>query len=94
MMQTDLGPLFPLGKVSLSPGAKKSLPGRELVEAIMCYMGGPCSSCPREGDQFHFPFALDGCRVVGTYRASNGQKILIVTEADRSRTTVMLPGEF
>ena len=94
MLQADLGPMFPLGKVSLSPGAKKSLSGRDLVNAILCHMRGSRSSCARDGDQFHFPFALDGCRVVGSYRASNGRKLLIVTEADRLRTTVMLPEEF
>jgi len=74
--------MFPLGKVSLSPGAKKSLSGRDLVNAILCHMRGSRSSCARDGDQFHFPFALDGCRVVGSYRASNGRKLLIVTEAE------------
>lgn len=93
MLQNDSGPLFPLGKVLLSPRARKSLSGRDLVNAILCHMRGRCCELTRNGDQFHFPFALDGCRVLGSFRASNGGKFLIVTEADRSRTTVMLPEE-
>lgn len=94
MLQNDLGPIFPLGRVTLTLGVKKALPTRDLIDALLRHMRGPRSSCTRDGDQFNFPFALDGCRVLGTYRASSGRKILIVTEADRSRTTVMLPEEF
>jgi len=94
MMQNDLGPLFPLGKVTLTPGARQSLPGRDLLEAILSYMRGQRCGFTCDGNQFHFLFALEGCRALGNYQARDGRKILIVTEADRSRTTIMLAEEF
>ena len=35
-----------------------------------------------------------GLRVLSAYTLSSGEKICIVTEADRSKTTIMLPGEY
>ena len=65
-----------------------------MFDALLLHMRGHRSGFTKDDDQFHLPFALDGCRVLGIYRASCGEKFLIVTEADRSRTTVMLPEEF
>ena len=94
MLLNDLGPLFPLGKVTLTPGVKRSLSGRDLLDAIMGHMRGQRCAFTRDGDQFHFLFAMEGCRVLGNYHARNGRRVLIVTEADRSCTTVMLAEEF
>ena len=94
MLMKDSGPVFPLGRVTLSPGAKCSLSNRDLLDAILSHMRGQQIGFTPDGHQFHFPFALEGCRVLGIYRTSDDDKFLIVTEADRSRTTVMLPEEF
>ena len=94
MLQNDLGPIFPLGHVTVTPGAKKSLPHRDLLDALLCHMRGQWIGDSHAADQYQLPFALDGCRVLGAYRSSSGQKVLIITEADRSLTTVMLPEEF
>ena len=95
MLQNDSGPLFPLGKITLTPGAKESLRGRDLLDAILGHMRGLSDVFTSDGNQFLFAqFSLTGSRVIGTYRATNGRKFLVVTEADRSRTTVMLAEEF
>ena len=94
MLQNDLGSAFKLGQVALTPAAKKLLKSAEVFDALLLHMRGHGSGVAQDDGQFHLSFALDGCRVLGTYRASCGQKFLIVTESDRSRTTVMLPEEF
>lgn len=95
MLQNDLGPIFPLGQLTMTPGARKSLTGRDLLDALLRYMRGLSCAFTNDGNQFHFAlFASKGSRIIGTYRASNGRKFLLVTEADRSRTTVMLAEEF
>jgi hypothetical protein len=35
-----------------------------------------------------------GFRVLSAYRTSAGQKLWIITEADRSATTILLPDEY
>lgn len=94
MLQNDLGPLFPLGKVTLTSGAMQSLRGRDLLEAILGHMRGQRCGFIGSGQQFYFLFAIEGCCALGSYQARNGRKFLLVTDADRSRTTVMLAEEF
>ena len=36
----------------------------------------------------------EGFRVLSSYRTAKGQKLWIVTEADRSSTTILLPDEY
>jgi len=36
----------------------------------------------------------EGFRLLSAYRTVKGQKIWIITEADRSATTVLLPSEY
>jgi hypothetical protein len=47
----------------------------------------------------HEPILLEyalkhGLRVLSAYTLRTGEKIWIITEADRSRTTILLPGEY
>ena len=36
----------------------------------------------------------EGFRLLSSYRTAKGQKIWIITEADRSTTTILLPSEY
>lgn len=36
----------------------------------------------------------NGDRILSSYRAENGEKIWIITEYDRSYTTILLPEEY
>jgi hypothetical protein len=36
----------------------------------------------------------DGCRLLSAYHLRDGTKIWIITEADRSATTLLLPSEY
>jgi hypothetical protein len=37
---------------------------------------------------------LEGTRILSAYRAANGTKFWIITEADRSVTTMLLPEDY
>ena len=94
MLQNDLGPVYPLGRVTTTLGARRSLSRQDMLNALLRQMRGEWSSVAGDAEQCELPLALDGCRVLGAYRSSSGQRFWIITEADRSRTTVMLPEEF
>lgn len=94
MLRNDLAPLFRLGKLTFTPAAKRSLSGCDLAEALLSYIRGERTGDARDSRQLNFPFGLEGCRVLGCYRSPAGKKVWIITEADRSQTTVMLPEEF
>ena len=90
MLQNDLGPICRLGRVVMTPGVKKSLSGKDLLNALLLHMRGGRSAneAPLGSDQ------LEGCRLLNVYRSSRGQCFWIITEADRKLTTVLMPEEF
>jgi hypothetical protein len=48
-----------------------------------------------EHDRKANEYALDhGLRVMSVYTLSSGERIWVVTEADRSSTTILLPEEY
>ena len=89
-MHNDLGPAFPLGRVIVTLDAKEQLPGNELFDALLRHMRCKLGGMPEENGQFLFQFALETHRVISGYRTSAGRLLVIVTEADRSRTTLIL----
>ncbi len=89
-LQNDLGPICRLGRIVLTPGVKKSLSGKDLLEALLLHMRGG-----RTRDETPIaPGHLQGCRLLNVYRSSAGRCFWIITEADRSLTTVLMPEEF
>jgi hypothetical protein len=90
MLQNDLGPIRHLGHIAMTPGVKKLLSGRDLLKALLFQMhdGTGNDKCPLPSRK------LEGCRVLTVYRSSTGQSFWIITEADRSVTTILMPEEF
>ena len=89
--------LFPLGQVVSTPGAIQALieEGTGMTEFLLRHVtgdwGGLCDSDKREND-----FAVTReLRILSAYTLSRTQvKIWVITEADRSATTILLPGEY
>jgi hypothetical protein len=88
------GPL-PLGRVVATPGALEMLavaevdPG-ELLERHRCGDWGELD----EEDRLENERSLEnGWRMLSSYRVG-GEKVWIITEADRSATTILLPEEY
>jgi hypothetical protein len=49
-----------------------------------------CDDDKREND-----FSVrEGFRILSSYKTSNGEKLWVITEADRSVTTILLPSEY
>lgn len=92
-------PLFEMGMIVATPGALDAL-----EEAKLGSLGGQLylgmhstgdwgdldASAKRENDRA----IKDGNRILSIYKLSTGVKIWIITEADRSSTTILLPSEY
>ena len=87
---------FNLGCVVATPGALCAL--EKAIESALGFLmrhasgdwGELCEEDKREND-----FALDKqLRLFSAYHLRNGTKIWIITEADRSVTTILLPEEY
>ena len=87
---------FPLGRVVATPGALRALEHAEQLPAEFLdrHVNGDWGEMPDEDKQENeFSVAL-GFRIVSAYTTSAGEKIWIITEADRSYTTLLLPSEY
>jgi hypothetical protein len=87
---------FELGHILATPGALAALqkagqePGDFLRRHFACDWGDLSAEDQKEND-----FSLEhGYRLLSSYRTNAGDKLWIITEADRSATTLLLPEEY
>jgi hypothetical protein len=87
---------FELGQMVATPGALAALEesGEQPSEFLARHAAGDWGALTDE-DRKENEFSLaHGFRLLSSYRLRSGAKIWIITEADRSSTTVLLPGEY
>ena len=87
---------FPLGRIVATPGALGALeqagesPGTLLKRHVTGDWGDlTTTTTGKTSDPFEH-----GCRLLSAYTLSTGTKLWIITEADRSATTLLLPSEY
>ena len=87
---------FSLGRILITPGVLVALEESEespwafLRRHVSGDWGDVCTE-DREENEFALKTAL---RLLSVYFLRDGQKIWIITEADRSATTLLLPSEY
>lgn len=88
--------LFPLGQVVATPGALEALEnaGQEPVEFLQRHVTGDWGEVPPEDAQENELSVSQGFRILSAYTLSTRVKIWIISEADRSVTTLLLPDEY
>jgi hypothetical protein len=87
---------LPLGQLVITPGAlaafnKTSETGRELVER---HRSGDWGEVGSEDWAANDRAVSGGDRILSAYKLKDQMKIWIITEADRSATTLLLPDEY
>jgi hypothetical protein len=96
MQQLSKQPAFELGQIVATPGALAALqkagqqPGEFLARHVNHEWGGLSDEDRKEND-----YSLEhGFRLLSVYRTHAGDKLWIITESDRSVTTLLLPEEY
>ena len=88
--------LFPLGATVATPGALAAL--MECDQSANGFLErhalGDWGELCEEDRQANDEAIADDLRILSSYRLNDGTKIWIITEADRSVTTVLLPEEY
>jgi hypothetical protein len=86
-------PKFSIGELHVTPKALSAVPDSELMFALARHETGNWGKV-RAADRRANELALiDGTRLLSVYQTKAGVRFWIVTEADRSLTTVLLPEE-
>lgn len=88
-------PLFPMGLLVATHGAADSLDPKEVACALRDHlMGHWGNECCEEDWEANDEALKHGGRLLSFCRSKDCVKFYIVTEADRSVTTVLLPSEY
>ena len=87
---------FALGRVVATPGALRALEKAEQLPAEFLdrHVNGDWGEVPNEDKQENEFSVAQGFRILSAYTTNAGDKIWIITEADRSSTTILLPSEY
>lgn len=91
-----VGAKFMLGQVVATPGALEALENAEQspLEFLQRHASGDWGEM-EEADKFENEYALDKrLRLFSAYHTRLQEKLWIITEADRSVTTLLLPEEY
>ena len=96
MQKITKPPLFNVGQLVATPGALAALQktGQTPVEFLARHVTGDWGELPVEDRTENYVNVERGFRVLSSYRTSAGDRIWVITEADRSLTTLLLPDEY
>jgi hypothetical protein len=88
--------LFPLGQVVATPGALAALleAGQHPLEFLVRHVTGDWGELPAEDIQENEYSLAHGLRLFSAYKTSKDEKLWVITEWDRSVTTLLLPSEY
>lgn len=89
-------PKFPLGQLVATPGALAALKEAKVGfwPYIRRHVSGDWGSVCQEDAAENELSLQEGFRLLSAYSLPDGCKIWIITEADRSATTILLPEEY
>ena len=85
---------FPLGQIVATSTALKELDQDDILAAIQRHQAGDWGELPDEDRQENELSLQQGFPLLSAYRSTAGVKFWIITEADRSVTTVLLPEDY
>ena len=85
--------LFDLGDIFYTPGTGR-LTHRDMYVALARHHRGEWGDVGEADRQENDLSVKEGFRILSAYRGENGTKFWVITEADRSVTTVLLPEEY
>jgi len=90
----DLGPKFNLGEIHITPGAASRLLPQDIDGALRRHSRGDWGEVATDGKSDNDARIEGGGTIASIYTSSAGVRFYVVTEADRSETTVLLPEEY
>lgn len=94
MNQMLLEKSFPLGQVVITSNALAQLHSEDVHSALRRHAARDWGDVAPDDWAENELSLKEGFRLLSSYRDRNGLKFWIITEADRSSTTVLLPEDY
>lgn len=88
--------LFPLGRLSATPRALEALAlaGQSPESFLSRHVWGDWGELSEDDRRANVAALASGARILSAYVTVLGERLWIITEADRSRTTILRPDEY
>ena len=89
-------PLFDLGQIVGTPGALTAMEKAEQhpVELLLRHVTGDWGDLDDEDKKENELSVMEGFRILSAYKLETNVKVWVITEWDRSVTTILLPEEY
>jgi hypothetical protein len=85
---------FELGQTVITPSALALLDFTDIIPALRRHVSGDWGNVDPEDAAENEIALVEGLRILSAYTSSSNQIFWIITEADRSCTTVLLPEDY
>ena len=87
--------LFSMGRIVAMPGALEVLPAGGLFWLLGRHVSGDWGDVPPEDAKENELSVERGFRILSSYEVGNlGERLWVITEADRSSTCILRPEEY
>jgi hypothetical protein len=86
--------LFPLGQTVITRNALGKLHPEDIQVALARHAGGDWGECGPQDARANDTALADGSRLLSVYRDRHGERFWIITEWNRSATTILLPEDY
>ncbi len=85
---------LPLGRVGITRAARDILSDSDIYGSLARHSLGDWGELSKADLEANHFAVRRGLRVLSAYTSANDDKFWIITEADRSSTLILLPGEY
>ena len=85
---------FRVGRIVATPNALRSIAEQDIFIAIQRHQAGNWGEVEVADSKANDQALVEGTRLLSAYTAQNGTRFWVITEADRSSTTVLLPQDY
>ncbi|MDQ3667812.1 MAG: hypothetical protein M3410_14800 [Acidobacteriota bacterium] len=94
--RANIGSRFALGEIFITPGAQEALEiaGQTAIQFLRRHMSSDWGEISEDDARENELSLREGFRLLSAYRTVKGEKIWIITEADRSATAILLPSDY
>lgn len=85
---------FEPGKIVITPGVMDTIPEHEVIEGLTRHLNCDWGDLEPEDVELNEHSLIHGNRLFSAYESKSNVKFWIITESDRSATTILLPDEY
>ena len=85
---------YELGRIVATPGALEVLAPEEPLVLLRRHASGDWGAVDAHDQRANNRALEDGTRVLSAYVSAGGERVWVITEADRSSTCILLPEEY